>query len=118
MRRHGYAKLGAHMLFKIPPRVNSVSMESMSECRHFLVHGRVQGVFFRASTRHRARELGLTGWVANRADGRVEALACGPAEALDAFGEWLWQGPAEARVTRVEAESAPDRHPPADFSVR
>lgn len=90
----------------------------MTECRHYIVHGRVQGVFFRASARERALELDLTGWVANRADGRVEALACGPPEALDSFQDWLWQGPTAARVTRVEIHPAPDRTPPPDFNIR
>lgn len=90
----------------------------MSECRRFIVHGYVQGVFFRAGTRERAIELGLTGWVANRADGCVEALACGSPKALDAFRDWLRQGPPAARVTRVEVEAAADEEPPPDFHVR
>lgn len=90
----------------------------MNECRHFIVHGRVQGVFFRASTRQRARELGLTGWVKNLPDGRVEALAHGPPEALDTFQEWLWQGPSAARVTQVETTPTQDHPVPTDFEIR
>lgn len=66
--------------------------------------GRVQGVFYRASARHRASELGVTGYARNLADGRVEVLACGPSEAVEAFCAWLWQGPPAAHVTSVDVE--------------
>lgn len=89
----------------------------MSECRHFHIQGRVQGVFFRASTRQKAQSLGLTGWVANRPDGSVECLACGDARTLECFREWLWQGPDAARVTQVISTSATDE-PPAEFAIR
>lgn len=69
---------------------------------HLLISGRVQGVFFRASTEAVARELGLTGWVRNLADGRVEAWAEGPREALDRLVAWCHQGPPHARVEGVE----------------
>lgn len=74
-------------------------------CRRYLVSGRVQGVFFRASAREAARRLRLGGWVRNLPDGRVEAVACGPAADVEAFEQWLWQGPAEARVTEVQARA-------------
>ncbi len=61
--------------------------------RRFVVSGRVQGVGFRWFVRNAARELGLTGWVRNLADGRVEAEASGPPEALDAFERRLREGP-------------------------
>lgn len=70
----------------------------------FLVSGRVQGVFFRASTRDEARALGLAGSATNLADGRVEVIAEGGAPALDALERWLWQGPPAARVTAVTRE--------------
>ena len=70
-------------------------------CRHFLVAGRVQGVYYRASACDVARRLGLTGWVRNTADGRVEAVACGESQKLDAFEQWLWEGPPSARVEQV-----------------
>lgn len=77
-------------------------------CRRFWVSGRVQGVYFRASAREAARGLGLRGWVRNLPDGRVEALAAGPADALDAFGRWLAQGPPQASVTSVASETSED----------
>ena len=68
----------------------------------FLVAGRVQGVFFRASTRRVAEQLGLAGHAINLPDGRVEVIASGPAAALTELEKWLWQGPAAARVDSVE----------------
>lgn len=73
-------------------------------CSRFYISGRVQGVFFRVSTRDYARALGLTGQVSNLADGRVRVLACGTTQAVQALQDWLWQGPPQARVTDVERE--------------
>ena len=78
-----------------------------------VVAGRVQGVNYRAATVERASELGLGGWVKNLSDGRVEAVASGPLEALTEFAAWLWQGPPAARVASVQVEewtgTVPDR---------
>jgi acylphosphatase len=74
----------------------------------FLVEGRVQGVFFRASTREQALALGVAGHARNLDDGRVEVLASGNAEALDALEQWLWQGPPAAEVTAVDREDLPE----------
>ncbi len=68
----------------------------------FLVGGKVQGVFFRASTREQALRLGLSGRAVNLADGRVEVIACGAVGALDALEAWLHRGPPAARVDGVE----------------
>jgi len=73
-------------------------------CRHFLVSGRVQGVFYRASTQARARELQLQGFVRNLTDGRVEVVACGDETAIAALQNWLWQGPPQAQVGEVFSE--------------
>lgn len=82
-----------------------------------MVSGRVQGVYFRGSASDIARDLGLTGWVRNLADGRVEATACGDAAVLDAFARWLAHGPPHARVADVVArEVEPQTY--ADFSIR
>jgi acylphosphatase len=75
--------------------------------RRCYVSGRVQGVFFRASTRSRARELGVTGHARNLPDGRVEVLACGSAAAVEALCAWLWEGPPGAQVSAVEVEDVP-----------
>ena len=66
------------------------------------IRGRVQGVYYRASTQREARALGLTGWVRNRPDGSVEALAEGPRPALERLIAWCEEGPPAARVTDVE----------------
>ncbi len=77
-------------------------MNDNNSCLHAVVHGRVQGVFFRASTQKKAQALGLTGWVRNLPDGTVEVLAAGPRSVLERLLEWLHQGPPLARVQRVE----------------
>jgi acylphosphatase len=82
-----------------------------------IVAGRVQGVYYRAATVERATELGLGGWVKNLADGRVEAVASGPLEALTEFSAWLWQGPPAARVASVQVEEWTDAVPDR-FDVR
>ncbi len=69
---------------------------------HVVVRGRVQGVFFRASSQREARRLGLTGWVRNRPDGNVELMAEGEEEGLKELIAWANRGPTSARVERVE----------------
>ena len=66
------------------------------------VHGRVQGVFFRADTRDRAVSLGLAGWVRNAADGSVEAVFEGDGRRVESMVEWCRRGPSGARVDEVE----------------
>jgi len=65
------------------------------------VSGRVQGVFYRASTRQRAQELGCRGYARNLPDGRVEVLAVGEPAAVHALIQWLRHGPPAAQVTDV-----------------
>ena len=79
---------------------------------HLWIWGRVQGVFYRASTQGQARCLGLTGWVRNVPGGRVEAVLEGPREAVEQGIAWCRQGPAGARVSKLEVtweEPAGDR---------
>jgi acylphosphatase len=71
-------------------------------CYRCLVSGRVQGVFFRASTQREAQRLGLTGHAHNLPDGTVEVLACGEPAAVEQLRNWLWRGPPAAGVTHVE----------------
>ncbi len=85
-------------------------------CRRCWVSGRVQGVWYRASTQREAEALGLTGYARNLADGRVEVLACGPPAAVEALSAWLWQGPPHAEVSDVQCESVPGPAP-ADFTT-
>ena len=73
---------------------------------HLRIAGRVQGVGYRYALQAEAVRLGITGWVRNRADGSVEALAQGPQQALDALITWAGRGPPAARVTEVTATPA------------
>lgn len=75
--------------------------------RHLLIHGRVQGVYYRASAEQEAQRLGLSGWVRNRFSGEVEAVVCGPEDKVEAFIDWAHEGPPAADVTRIEISSAP-----------
>ena len=71
---------------------------------HVIVQGRVQGVYFRASTRDRARRLGLSGWVHNCRNGSVELIAEGEKAKLEQLVTWCHSGPPGAVVTNVEVE--------------
>jgi acylphosphatase len=84
----------------------------------FLVVGRVQGVGFRAHARDQAQHLGLSGFVANRADGAVEGEAEGDGGALEQFAQWLRRGPALARVDRVDWQAVPAGAGGSSFEVR
>jgi acylphosphatase len=83
------------------------------------ITGRVQGVAFRASTVTTARVLGLAGWVANRADGSVEAVAEGNEAEITAFIRWCHHGPPAARVDHVAVTDEPmHRTLPEPFTIR
>ena len=69
------------------------------------ISGRVQGVYYRASTETEARRLGVTGWVRNLSNGDVEFEAEGPEDIVDALIEWAHQGPAMAQVARIDIET-------------
>ncbi len=85
---------------------------------HLLISGRVQGVWYRASTQKTAQELGLVGWVRNQRDGRVEAVAEGPRDRLEDLLAWAWRGPPAARVEDVKSEWGPGTAEFDAFSVR
>ncbi len=70
-------------------------------CIHCFVSGKVQGVWFRAGTQDKAKELGITGWARNLPDGRVEVIACGEKDKVAELHAWLKQGPELANVTDV-----------------
>jgi acylphosphatase len=88
----------------------------MPSARLFIIKGRVQGVFFRASTRQVAESLGLHGHAINLSDGDVEVLACGESDALDRLGKWLKEGPPHARVDQVIARDV-ECEGPAGFTT-
>lgn len=71
---------------------------------HAIISGKVQGVFYRASTMDEAKRLNLTGWVKNLADGRVELVAEGRPEDIDALISWCKKGPPYARVTDIKID--------------
>lgn len=81
------------------------------QCIKVLVSGRVQGVFFRDSTRSKARRLGITGYAINLPDGRVEVLACGDRASLDTLVQWLHIGPPSAQVNELQSESVSQQAP-------
>ena len=89
----------------------------MTICKHCFISGRVQGVFFRASTARHAIELRLTGYAKNLTDGRVEVLACGEAADVDALCDWLWQGPPAAHVSEVVIREVECADIPKSFAV-
>jgi len=81
-----------------------MAAEENKERAHVLVSGRVQGVFFRDSTRQEAERLGLSGWVRNTEEGRVEAVFEGEPEAVRQMIEWCESGPSSADVDDVSVE--------------
>ncbi len=88
----------------------------MTVCRLCRVTGRVQGVFFRASTQEQALKCNLTGYAKNLMNGDVEVLVCGAPGDVEVLCEWLWQGPTHARVEKVSCEEVP-QNPPANFTT-
>ena len=82
-----------------------------------IVTGRVQGVFFRASTEREAQQLGVTGYARNMSDGSVEVLACGEVSAVEQLKLWLWTGPPASRVRDVSCEAL-DVPVPESFTTR
>jgi acylphosphatase len=73
-----------------------------TQALHLVIHGRVQGVWFRESMKQQAEQLGIHGWVMNRADGCVEAVIQGDDTAVAAMLAWVHSGPPLAQVTQVE----------------
>ena len=84
---------------------------------HFIVSGKVQGVWFRASTRDRAVALGLRGHARNLPDGRVEVLAVGDPDAIEQLAQWLHYGPPLARVDDLERFEARGDEPSDGFEL-
>ena len=82
-------------------------------CRHYIVEGQVQGVFFRASAQDVANNIGVKGWVRNLANGSVEVVACGTEQQLATLETWLNNGPPMAVVNRLKKA---DWEPTATFT--
>jgi len=85
---------------------------------HIFISGRVQGVFFRSNTRKKAEKLGLTGWVNNLVDGRVEAIFEGEKEKFEEMLKWLKRGPFLAKVENLEIIQEDYRGEFTDFKIR
>ena len=86
--------------------------------RRVVVHGHVQGVFFRDSVRESAESRGLAGWVRNRDDGAVEAVFEGSEDDVDALIRYCHEGPRDAAVARVEVVDEDPLGDEAGFEVR
>ncbi len=84
---------------------------------HIYVSGIVQGVFFRANAARKAEQLGVTGWVKNLPDGRVELIVEGEDHLVDQMVSWCRRGPPGAEVEDVEVEVLPYRGEFSDFSI-
>ena len=74
----------------------------MTICKQCFVSGRVQGVFYRDTTRQQAEKLKLTGYAKNLTDGRVEVVICGSETSVDKLCEWLWTGSEYSNVSNVD----------------
>ena len=100
---------------RVHPRGRETGKILQVQTIRLLVRGRVQGVGFRDALQQVAERLGVTGWVRNLADGRVESVAQGKPDDVAALLEWARRGPPAARVERVEWIEC---DPPADGHVR
>ena len=89
-----------------------------SRAVHLLISGHVQGVFYRQSTQQQARRLGLSGWVRNLPDGRVEAKVWGDAEAINVLARWCHTGPSNALVTDISVEDTQPEANVTGFHIR
>ncbi|OGD84875.1 acylphosphatase [Candidatus Curtissbacteria bacterium RBG_13_40_7] len=84
---------------------------------HFYIYGAVQGVFFRRSAKNKADELGIFGWIRNKPDSTVEAVAQGQKDKLNKFISWCKKGPPFAQVEKVEVEWKKNLEDLEDFSI-
>jgi acylphosphatase len=93
---------------RLPGRIRRTGSATFKTVQHLFISGRVQDVGFRQSMQHRARELGVSGWVRNRRDGRVEAVVAGARDRVEELLSWTRQGPPMAKVTDVRAARSDD----------
>ncbi|HHW45068.1 acylphosphatase [Desulfofundulus thermobenzoicus] len=85
--------------------------------KHVFISGKVQGVYFRLYTRDTAVKYGVTGWVRNRRDGRVEAVFEGAENAVEQMLRWCWEGSPSSRVEKVEVRDEPYRGEFSSFDI-
>ena len=85
---------------------------------HVTIQGQVQGVFFRAYTQEKARELGVSGWVGNNSDGTVTVAAEGPENVVKQLIEWCHSGPSRAQVKKVDVTFETYTGEFEDFEIR
>ncbi len=90
----------------------------MKTHKHVLISGKVQGVFFRANTKQKAEQLGVTGWVKNTSDGKVEAIFEGDEEDVNEIITWCHQGPSLARVDDVDIKEKEVKNEYNDFKIK
>ena len=90
----------------------------MKKSKYVLISGRVQGVFFRASTRQKAEQLGVNGWVRNTSDGRVEAFFEGDEKKVNKLIEWCRHGPNLAEVKDVNVKEKESTEGYTSFSIK
>ena len=83
-----------------------------------LISGRVQGVWFRSSTKQKAEQLGVTGWVRNTKDGRVEAIFEGEENSVKSLIEWCHHGPPLAKIEKVEVNNQSPTNGFDGFSIK
>jgi len=86
--------------------------------RRIVVHGQVQGVFFRDGSQREAEQRGLTGWVRNREDGTVEVAVQGDSDAVAGFVRWARRGPSAAEVNAVDVDDEAPVDGESGFEVR
>jgi acylphosphatase len=85
---------------------------------HLMIYGRVQGVWFRASTQEVAIKEGVNGWVRNTYDGAVEVYVEGAPDAVQRFLQWCYHGPVGARVDHIDVEEIPSPEGIEGFKIR
>ena len=85
---------------------------------HLLISGRVQGIFFRSQAKEKARELGLTGWICNLADGRVEAVIEGNKEKVEEITDWARSGPVLAKIEKIKMKEEEYQGEFKNFEIR
>jgi len=90
----------------------------MTVAKHLFIDGRVQGVYYRATTQKQAQEMGLKGWVRNLPDGRVEAWLQGEPEVVSRMVIWCYDGPPWARVDSIDTEDVAPDEALSGFRVR